>query len=399
MRRRINTCFPQKHQAPWNVPKRIKKLVSKLLRKVQKKKAYRFIRNRVYQIDQFVELLVSSVVQGIVSKSEIAIFGSTEGKMYTRQNLEYRLDNFPVEMVRDLFQVTIDYCAHSTAEKAKVLPVPTSLARRYTDIIAIDGSTLEQMRMTVGVWKLKQQKLETCHSAKVTSGGHILVATELFGQNIIGANYHENALVNDTNFPKEVLEWTRPGTLSVMDRGFFKFGLFEEIIEAGADWIIPMKKQTVIRQQCEVRETEEYRESIVYIGVKPLCKYPLRLVEYKKYPNKEGEEEVRKLLTSVTDEKRLTAAEMMEVYQQRWTIEKVFKMTKRVLNMAYLWSSKANQIELQVLCTLIVYLLYNRTRIQIANEKKVPVGEISMEKVKQLIISFGKYLETRKGKK
>lgn len=378
--------FKVRQETPWKLPAAFEETIERNIDELVEEEGYRFKRNRVYTMKELLLTLIKAAMQGIVQKDEIALYGKeVYEKPYTKQNLEYRLNTLPIEIMRKLLEKVKDGYRKNRWVQAKRTTLSRETGEKFSDIVSVDGTILEQVRLTRGVQKEKGERLKTCGSHKLTSGGHVLVMLSLSNQMITGASYHANALVNDTNFTQEHLSWTQPGSLTVMDRGFFSYGLFKGIIESGADFIIPFRKGTRILKKEILEDTPDYCESLIRIGVKPKLNHTLRMIEYKRFPKNIDEESCRTFLVSVTDSKTLSAEEVIRCYDQRWVIEKCFKQVKQPLCLSHLWSSKPHHIEIQVLSTLIAYLLYNRFRITIANELYTPVQDISIVKGKKLL--------------
>jgi len=383
MLRRARRRQKLKRGTPWGLPIAFINTLEKAIKKVVKKGKFRLIRNRVYTIGGLLSLLVTSAAQSLSLKSEIARYGkNAEGKPYTKQNLEYRLDTFDKNAMWALFKHTINSFLKSKANKNALRK---EIREKYTDIVSIDGTTLDQVRHTPRVKKEKEERSENCRSYKLTSGGHVLVMISLSNQMVVKASYHADALVNETNFTKELLRWIRRDTLVVMDRGFYSFKLFEGIIKKRAHFIIPLRKRTRITVIKVLKETKYYRDSLVEVGVKPKMRYLLRMIEYTGFPRAKDEESTRVLLVSEIDPEKLPPEEAIRCYNQRWSIEKCFNQIKQPLSLCHLWSSKPDHIEIQVLATLIAYLIYNRLRVMIANKYGVCVDDVSLVAIQQAL--------------
>ena len=65
-------------------------------------------------------------------------------------------------------------------------------------------------------------------------------------------------------------------------------------------------------------------------------------------------------LTNVLSPEQLSAEEVCDLYRRRWTIEEAFLLTKRLLGLAYLWVGNKNGIQIQIICTLIFYIVLNQ---------------------------------------
>ena len=98
------------------------------------------------------------------------------------------------------------------------------------------------------------------------------------------------------------------------------------------------------------------------------CKHPVRLVSvlwgttWYQY------------LTNVLSPEQLSADEICDLYRRRWTIEEAFLLTKRLLGLAYLWVGNKNGVQIQIICTLILYTVLQQIgigNVMYANNKNL----------------------------
>ena len=88
-----------------------------------------------------------------------------------------------------------------------------------------------------------------------------------------------------------------------------------------------------------------YRDELVKLGQyhSNPCRHPLRMVSVLWHG------QWYRYLTNVLDPRLLTARQVCELYRRRWRIEDAFLLTKRVLDLAYLWTASPNGVQLQTL--------------------------------------------------
>ena len=79
-------------------------------------------------------------------------------------------------------------------------------------------------------------------------------------------------------------------------------------------------------------------------------------------------------LTNVLDPEHLSARQVCELYRRRWRIEDAFLLTKRVLDLAYLWTASPNGIQLQIFATLIFYAVLLNLCQQVAQALQRAAG-------------------------
>ncbi len=166
---------------------------------------------------------------------------------------------------------------------------------------------------------------------------------------------------------RAVLERTiESDRLSVMDRGYAKFALFNAMVAAGSSYVCRLRDNSAyeIIEQRELTEADVaadiLSDQVVRIGQqtgtsRPRPDHPIRLVCVKcsphtsrgKYqgtstgPDSDG---VLRIATNLLD----VPAEIIGLlYQQRWAIEIFFRFFKHLLGCRHLLSHSENGIEIQ----------------------------------------------------
>ena len=132
-----------------------------------------------------------------------------------------------------------------------------------------------------------------------------------------------------------------------------------------------------------------YRDEIIRVGQyrSHPCKHPLRMVSvlcqgvWYRY------------LTNVLDPQVLSARQVCELYRRRWRIEDAFAVTKRVLDLAYLWTGSANAVQLQIYATLLFYAVLLTICQQVAQVLGEPLERISVEMVFQAFYHYSHALQ------
>ena len=59
----------------------------------------------------------------------------------------------------------------------------------------------------------------------------------------------------------------------------------------------------------------------------------------------------------ITNNFRITAQQVAQIYKHRWMIEQLFKQVKQNFPLRYFWGESENAIRIQVFCVLIAQLL------------------------------------------
>jgi hypothetical protein len=98
-------------------------------------------------------------------------------------------------------------------------------------------------------------------------------------------------------------------------------------------------------------------------------------------------------LTNVLDPQQLSARQVCELYRRRWRIEDAFALTKRVLDLAYLWTGSTNAVQLQIYATLIFYAVLLTLCQQVAEVLGEPLERISVEMVFRALYHYGQAVQ------
>jgi hypothetical protein len=94
-------------------------------------------------------------------------------------------------------------------------------------------------------------------------------------------------------------------------------------------------------------------------------------------------------LSNQLDPAALPAAHMVALYLQRWRIEDAFNITKRLLGLAYFWTSSERGVELQIWATWILFVILVDLTDDVAAVLNRPFASLSMEMVYRGLYYFG----------
>lgn len=171
-------------------------------------------------------------------------------------------------------------------------------------------------------------------------------------------------------------EHLEAGRFYLLDRGYAKYQLMQDIIDAHSSFLGRIKSHFHI-ETIETRPLDEaarkagvLRDEVVHLGKHPRyrkLKQAVRLIEVVctersaksvQAMHKKKVKETTMLL--VTDRLDLSADVIASLYRFRWQIEIFFRWFKHILGCRHLLSHCQNGIELQVYAAIIVCLLIAR---------------------------------------
>ena len=164
--------------------------------------------------------------------------------------------------------------------------------------------------------------------------------------NITEASTHDVAIAD--SFP------ISPGSVYVMDKGYMHFALFRKIAEKGAFFVTRTKTNT----QYRIIERRTKKSTAVKADW---------IVEFSSYRSKEYSERLRvvhyrdpetgAIYKFLTNNLKLSAQAIADIYKSRWDIELFFRWIKQNLKVKTFIGTSENAVLLQIWTAMIAYLL------------------------------------------
>jgi hypothetical protein len=344
------------------------------------------MRARLLTLPVMVALIVSLVWRRLGAIAEVARVLAQDGLLWvaplrvSEQAIAKRLDTLPA---RALAEVFTEVSARLQAQPSPAWPGGerwTAVRTHFSRIAVVDGSTLEAVRK-------KTQSLQA--QPGVVLAGRTMLMVDAFTQRPLWQRYTEDAAANDKRFTGEILAALPVGGLLVFDLGFFSFVWFDDFTAQQKSFVTRLRQKTAYRTTQLLSQGTYYRDELITLGLyraNPCC-YPLRLVSVL------WQGQWYRYLTNVLDPQRLSAQQVCELYRRRWRIEDAFLLTKRVLDLAYLWTASPNGIPLQLYATLIFYTVLLSVCQQVAQALNEPLEQISVEMVFRAFYHYSRALE------
>lgn len=279
---------------------------------------------------------------------------------------------FPAQLFERVLYAVIAALPERSAQRRRPLPRPlAALQGRFPRIYALDGSTLEALFR-----KLKSLQAPA-GAAGPALAGQIQAVVEITTHVPVRLFFSDEAKRNDKLFLPEVLAWMVPQTMLVFDLGYFSFDFFDALTERGAYFVTRLREKISFRVEAVLVETPQLRQRIVHLGCyrSNPSQHSVRLVEVY------IEGHWRAYLTNILEPERLSAAEIVALYERRWKIERMFLEVKRLLGLAYLWVGSLNGICLQLYATFLFYAVLIDLCDEVAEEAGVALERVSVEMV------------------
>jgi hypothetical protein len=331
------------------------------------------MRQRLLTLPVMVAIVVSLVWRRVPAVAEVQKVLAREGLLWipplqvSPQAITKRLDVLPAAVMGQLFA---EVCTRLQAQAAPSVCHPSwAPVREHFPLMAIvDGSTLEALRKRTQVLRERDG---------VILAGKTLVMVEAFSHRPLWQLYTEDAAANDKRFAAEILAALPVGGLLVFDLGFFSFLWFDDFTGSQKFFVTRMREKTAYRTVQVLSGSPYYRDELLHVGQyrSNPCTYPLRMVSVL------WQGTWYRYLTNVLDPQVLSARQVCELYRRRWRIEDAFALTKRLLDLAYVWTGSTNAVQWQLYATLVFYAVLVMICQQVAQALGEPLEHISVEMV------------------
>ena len=152
-----------------------------------------------------------------------------------------------------------------------------------------------------------------------------------------------------------------PGMTYVIDRAYNDYGWYYALDQQGSKFVGRMKSNALyeVLEEREVAGDGIHGDQLIRFSAEKArkgCPITLRRVTFVR-------EEDQKVLVFITNDLERSAAEIADLYKQRWQIELFFKWVKQNLKIKRFLGRSKNAVLIQVLVALIAYLLLKLTQL------------------------------------
>ena len=337
------------------------------------------LRERTLGMVVMMALVLEMIWRQISGVSEMVRLIQTEAvlwaspKKVSQQALSQRLASLPSEMFLKVLLAILPIMQQRWTERKRPLPPEIAWAQQhYTEVAAVDGSTLDALIRKIGLLKdLPQNPL----AGKIT--GLLNLCSRLPSQ----LWYEADPKTHDQRFWPQILSALQAGTLLIFDLGYTNFGIFAQLTLAQVKFITRAKSNLVYSLEQRLVQSAAVRDSLVWIGSDDQRQL-VRLVEVL-YRGK-----WYRYLSNELDTERLPTAYLVALYWQRWRIEDAYNIVKRLLGLAYFWCGAQNAVEMQVWATWLLYVVLIDLSDAVAEALHQPFAAISIEMVYRSLYFF-----------
>jgi hypothetical protein len=291
----------------------------------------------------------------------------------SQQALSQRLTSLPSHLFLNIFLSILPLMQKRWAERKRPLPPEIAWAQeRYSEVQAVDGSTLDALIRKIGLLKdLPQNPL----AGRIT--GLLNLCSRLPSQ----IWYESDSKAHDQRFWPQILAVLKTNSLLIFDMGYLNFEIFAQLTQAQVKFITRAKSNLVYVFERSLIKTTTVHDSLVWIGPED-SRQLVRLVEVLYLGT------WYRYLSNELDVARLPAAYLVALYWQRWRIEDAYAIVKRLLGLAYFWCGAQNAVEIQVWATWLLYAVLVDLTDSVAEALNQPFAAISMEMVYRSLYFF-----------
>ena len=337
------------------------------------------LRERSLSLVVMVAFVLEMIWRQISGVNEMVRLIQTESMLWasprkvSKQALSQRLTSLPSQLFLNILLSILPLMQKRWAERKRPLPPEIAWAQeRYSEVQAVDGSTLDALIRKIGLLKdLPQNPL----AGRIT--GLLNLCSRLPSQ----IWYESDPKAHDQRFWPQILAVLKANSLLVFDMGYINFEIFAQLTLAQVKFITRAKSNLVYAFERSLIKTARVRDSLVWIGSED-NRQLVRLIEilyrgtWYRY------------LSNELDAERLPAAYLVALYWQRWRIEDAYAIVKRLLGLAYFWCGAQNAVEIQVWSTWLLYAVLVDLTDSVAEALNQPFVAISIEMVYRSLYFF-----------
>ncbi len=348
------------------------------------------LRDRILNLPLMVAAVLTLLWRDVAGVRELTRMLAREGFLWcsptqvSQQAISQRFLTFPAELFERVFKQLLPQLRqvwHSRNRR----PLPESVQftlSKFERIWIADSSTLEALF----------RKLRSL--ADVPKGqlaGKMGVVVDLMTRLPVEIWFQENPRASDTKLESNLLNLVRANTLLLLDRGFYHFYFWQQLIDQGIHFLSRLKKGAAIQVKQVFTDSYGLRDRLIRLGsgTQKTPYITLRLIEVR------SGKIWHSYLTSVLDPTILPPYVVADLYRRRWRIEEAFNTVKRLLGLSYLWTGSLNGVKLQIWGTWLFYAVLVDLGDAVADELSLPFDSISLEMIYRGLYHF--YVAHQKG--
>lgn len=312
--------------------------------------------NRILHMDQYISLLLLCMFSPICTSLRAMQQASKLKKVQSKLNVPRAALGSLSEAARVFDSQLLVNIIGELVSELKPIPHSAKLDDINEILTIVDGTLFKALPKTVeAFWYNEDNKAFKAHIHY-----EILKSVPVSAQ-ITNGNVSE----------KQVLQQNlQPGRLYVIDRGFVKYGLMQDIIDAQSSFVCRIQDNSHLEVQQHNRLSQDdisvgiISDSIVKLGCfdrgKELKQYvrviKLKCVEQTQWQANHNDDKDGTMLIA-TNRTDLPSDVVALIYKHRWQIEVFFRFFKHILGCRHLLSYDDNGVAIEVYVGIIACLL------------------------------------------
>ncbi len=304
------------------------------------------LRDRILNLPLMVAAVLTLLWRDVAGVTELTRILAREGFLWcnptqiSQQAVSNRFLTFPAELFERVFKDLLPNLKSSWLKrKHRLLPESVEFTlSKFDKIWIVDSSVLEALFK-------KLKSLEEIPQGQLA--GKIGVVIDLLTRLPVEIWFKENPRTNDTKLEEDILNLVTGNTLLLLDRGFYHFSFWLQLIEKEIHFISRLKKGASIKVEKVFTDSHSLRDRLIRLGsgTQRTPYVTVRLIEVR------SQKTWHSYLTSVLEPEVLPPYVVADLYRKRWRIEQAFNTVKRLLGLSYLWTGSLNGIKLQIWAT------------------------------------------------
>ena len=288
----------------------------------------------------------------------------------SKQAFFQRCANLNWEFFAEVFRTFVQGLA--STEPPRFARQHAEVAERFRGIWVLDGSHLDPVARRLKIlWEDGRRALP----------GTILGCYDLMRGTLADLLYAPTPRTSELTLARQALDGLEAGLLLVADRLYGTARFLSDVQKMGhwgvfrnQGWAHTTEVTCRSRTSYDGGELEDWD---ILLG--KAAQRPTRLVRLRR-----GDKTLE-FITNVLDRERLSAREIVDLYRDRWTVERVFYDLKEVLNLNCFYCGNANAVAMQVYAAAIVHTTMRVAQGRIGQEAEVEPEAISPAKLFPLL--------------
>jgi hypothetical protein len=255
-----------------------------------------------------------------------------------------------------------------TAALATDQPGDATLAPFATGVYALDDTVLDAVPRVTAATRARPP------GDQALLPGRMSVLFDLRRQQVAQVLITDQPRQNEKVAAWPMATTLDPGSLLVVDLGYFAFSWFDALTDDGRWFVTRMKGKVTSVPRHVFTQTGQVTDTLIWLGAHRAdrARHPMRLVEIRVGQTR------RRYLTNVLDPALLSPAMIVDLYARRWTIEEAFRLLKGELGLGVLWSASWPMVQQQVWAVLLIGQVLLALRGRIAGRAGISPFAVSL---------------------